>query len=305
MDFIGCGALNLDRLFKVARITKGDEEVAIQDVKEQPGGSAANTIYGLGQLGKKVGFFGSLGGDIEGRTVIESLQSAGVDTSRIAVKSKTRTGLVIGIVDAEGERSLYIAPGANNMLEIEDIDIDLLSTSGFLHLTSFVNEDQLEVQMKMIDSLSQGTKLSFSPGSLYAKMGMDALSPMIEKTHVLFINEVESTILTGCKTYTEASELLIQKGCKIVVITLGEKGCFISDRTRKEHIEAFQTEVIDTTGAGDAFCAGFLFGLSEGKDLGVCGKIGNFVASKCISKIGARTGLPNRDELDAGMVTFL
>ncbi len=305
MDFIGCGALNLDRLFKVDRITKGDEEVAIQDVKEQPGGSAANTIYGLGKLGKKVGFFGSVGGDFEGRAVLGSLESVGVDTSKIAIKSKTRTGLVIGIVDAAGERSLYIAPGANNLLEIDDIDLDLLSTSDFLHLTSFVNEDQLQVQTSMADSLSGKTKLSFSPGSLYAKMGMDALSSMIERTHVMFMNEVESTILTGCKAFEEASEALIQNGCKIVVVTLGERGCYISDGSLKEHVEAFKTAVVDTTGAGDSFCAGFLYGLSEGKDLISCGKIGNFVASKCISKIGARTGLPDRDELDVGMARFL
>jgi ribokinase len=305
MDFIGCGALNLDRLFKVQRITKGDEEVAIQDVKEQPGGSAANTIYALGKLGKKVGFIGSIGEDFESKMVLESLQSAGVDTSQISVKSKIRTGLVIGIVDAAGERSLYIAPGANNQLEIQDINVEFLGHSEFLHLTSFVNEDQLKVQKKMVSSISGETKLSFSPGSLYAKMGLDAMSPIISRTHVIFINEVEATIFTGSDTYIEAAEDLIQNGCRIVVVTLGEKGCYINDGSQKVHIDAFTTDVLDTTGAGDAFCAGFLFGLSEGKDLSECGKIGNFMASKCISKIGARTGLLDKDELEKGIADLL
>ncbi len=106
MDFVGCGALNLDRLFKVSRITKGDEEVAIEDAQEQPGGSAANTIYALGKLNKEVGFIGSVGSDAEGKLVLDSMKSAGVDTSQIKIKPKTRTGLVIGIVDVKGERSL-------------------------------------------------------------------------------------------------------------------------------------------------------------------------------------------------------
>jgi ribokinase len=129
-------------------------------------------------------------------------------------------------------------------------------------------------------------------------MGLDTLSSILHKTHVLFINEVEAEIFTGSESYLEASDILIRNDCKIVVVTLGEKGCFISDGSQKEHVDAFETDVIDTTGAGDAFCAGFLYGLSEGNKLGTCGKIGNYVASKCISKIGARTGLLNREELE-------
>jgi ribokinase len=301
MDFIGCGALNLDRLFKVQRITKGDEEVAIEDAQEQPGGSAANTIYGLGKLNKKVGFIGSVGGDLEGKMVLESLKSAGVDTSQIKIKPKTRTGLVIGIVDAVGERSLYIAQGANNALEITDINLDFIANSDFLHLTSFVNDNQLKVQKKMVESLNERTKLSFSPGSLYAQKGFNAISSIIKKTHVIFLNEVEAKILTGCNSYIEASESLIENGCKIAVVTLGENGCYITDGLLKVQVDAFQTDVVDTTGAGDAFCAGFLYGLSQGKELNECGKMGNFVASRCISKIGARTGLLSQDELEKGI----
>jgi ribokinase len=298
MDFVGCGALNLDRLFKVQRITKGDEEVAIEDTQEEPGGSAANTIYALGKLNKKTGFIGSVGEDFEGKMVIESLNSVGVDTSQIKIKPKIRTGLVIGIVDAFGERSLYITPGANSTLGFNEVDMGFISGSDFFHITSFVDDRQLEVQKKIVETLNENTKLSFSPGSLYAKKGYEALSSTIRKTHVLFLNEVEVKILTGYGSYQEASEFLLDKGCKIVVVTLGEKGCYITDGSQTEHIDAVKTDVVDTTGAGDAFCAGFLFGLSLGRELTQCGKIGNFVASRCITKIGARSGLPDIKELE-------
>jgi ribokinase len=118
MDFIGCGALNLDRLYKVPRITTGDEEIHIQDMKEEPGGSAANTIYALSKLGIGCGFVGAIGDDSEGQLLISSLNQVGVDTSRIKTKKGERTGMVIGIVDKKGERSLYISPGANNLLSL-------------------------------------------------------------------------------------------------------------------------------------------------------------------------------------------
>lgn len=295
---MGCGALNLDRLFKVQRITKGDEEVAIEDAQEEPGGSAANTIYALGKLNKKNGFIGSVGEDFEGKMVIDSLNSVGVDTSHIKIKPRVRTGLVIGIVDAIGERSLYITPGANSTLEFDEVDIDFISGSDFFHITSFVDDSQLNVQKKIVDTLGENTKLSFSPGSLYAKKGYEALSSIIRKTHVLFLNEVEVKILTGYDVYQEASEFLLDKGCNIVIVTLGENGCYITDGSKPLHIDAVKCDVVDTTGAGDAFCAGFLYGLSKGSELKQCGKIGNFVASRCISKIGARSGLPDIKELE-------
>lgn len=295
---MGCGALNLDRLFKVQRITKGDEEVAIEDTQEEPGGSAANTIYALGKLNKKTGFIGSVGEDFEGKMVIDSLNSVGVDTSHIKIKPRIRTGLVIGIVDALGERSLYITPGANNTLEFNDVNMSIILDSDFFHITSFVDESQLNVQKKIVESLDENTKLSFSPGSLYAKKGYEVLSSIITKTHLLFLNEVEVNILTGFDSYQKASQFLLDKGCKIVVVTLGEKGCYIADGSIAEQIDAVKCEVVDTTGAGDAFCAGFLYSLSLGDELTQCGKIGNFVASKCISKIGARSGLPDIKELE-------
>jgi ribokinase len=186
-----------------------------------------------------------------------------------------------------------------------DVNQDIIAQAEFLHLTSFVNNEQLEVQKKMVGSLGESTKLSFSPGSLYAKKGIESILSIIEKTHVIFLNEAESMILTDCNSYTDAAQNLIEMGCKIAVVTLGEKGCYISDGSRKVHVEAFEVDVLDTTGAGDAFCAGFLYGLSMEKEMTECGKIGNFVASRCISRIGARTGLLSEDELKEGIIGLI
>ena len=129
MNFIGFGALNLDRLYKVERIAKGDEEIAIEETVEQPGGSAANTIYALGKLNLKTGYIGAVGIDAEGEKVLASFKEVGVDISKIRLKENARTGTVIGLVDSSGERALYISPGANNLLSFEDLDMEYLKNS--------------------------------------------------------------------------------------------------------------------------------------------------------------------------------
>ncbi len=124
VDVIGFGALNFDRLFKVDKLAEGDSEVNIIDQTGAPGGSAANTIYGLGKLGISCGFLGAIGKDYEGERLLEDFRQVGVDTSKIAVFEEERTGIVIGFVDKEGERALYISPGANMGITDEMMDLE-------------------------------------------------------------------------------------------------------------------------------------------------------------------------------------
>jgi ribokinase len=99
------------------------------------------------------------------------------------------------------------------------------------------------------------------------------------------------------KSYERAADELLGMGAEVIVVTLGEGGCYVASSQTSHIIEAYKTKVVDTTGAGDAFAAGFLYGLLRGKSLPECGRLGNWVAARCISKAGARAGLPYRDEL--------
>jgi ribokinase len=91
---------------------------------------------------------------------------------------------------------------------------------------------------------------------------------------------------------------MVGRGVKIVAVKLGSDGCYVTDGKERHLIEPVKVEVVDTTGAGDAFCAGFLYGLINEKSLVECGKLGNFVASRCIMKMGARAGLPYAKDLE-------
>jgi len=280
-----------------------------------PGGSSANTIYGLARLGVKTGFTGVVGDDAEGKILLHDFQKVGVDISQIRVKPGAKTGSVLCLSDRLGRRSLYVIPGANNLLTIEDLELDYMNQARMLHLSSFADDRQFKVSLEVIDGVDSSVKVSFAPGALYTAKGLEALAPMLRRTYVLFINRNELKQLTGADVIA-GTESCLNQGCHIVAVTLGKgtrleigKGvghkvvtavCYIRDADNEYAIasdsQALVSEV-DTTGAGDAFATGFLYSLLRGKGLEECGRLGDIVAQFCINKIGARQGLSTLNEL--------
>lgn len=295
-DAIGFGALNVDKLFKVNRIAAADEESFVTHFEEACGGSAANTIVGLARLDCKVGYIGKVAEDREGKLLISHFQKEGVDTNGITVAQYGRTGTVMGFVDEYGERALYVDPGENDTLRFSEIKKEYAHNTNFLHLTSFVGERSFQTQKKLIETLPTEVKLSLDPGELYARKGT-ALEPIVKKTFVLMPNKKELQLLTGKTDYKKGADALLKTGVKMVAVKLGSEGCYVTDGQENHLVDAFKVKVVDTTGAGDAFCAGFLYGLISCKDLYQCGRIGNFVASRSITKMGARNGLPSTEDL--------
>jgi len=311
---VGLGALNIDRLYQVERILN-DGEAIVERTAQLPGGSAAHTIYGLARLGVPTGFIGIVGSDAEGESLVQDFAKIGVDTSQIKVTPDAKTGSVLCLSDRQGKRSLYVSPGANNLLSVNDIDLGYLNQARILHLSSFANERQFKIALVLIERLSPSTKLSFSPGALYAQRGFQALQPIISRAHVLLVNQDEICRLTGGDITAGASRCL-EQGCKTVVVTLGQgmmlelgEGagykkvtaiCYIRDAEGEYVVPPIPQDTlpqVDTTGAGDAFATGFLYGLVKEKGPIECGRLGNIVARLAISQIGARQGLPTLSQL--------
>jgi len=296
-DVVGFGALNVDTLMKVDRIVGAEEETFIRDCSESCGGSAANTVVGLARLGCKVGFIGKVADDREGQMQLDSFKAEGVNTEGITKAQKGRSGHVLGFVDKKGARALYIDPGVNDTIEPRELQWSYVSQTSFIHLTSFVGEKSFRTQKKLMSSLPENVKVSFDPGSLYAQKGLAAIEPIVRNSFVMMPNSLELELLTGEKEVPKAAAALIGMGVKIVAVKLGDKGCYVSNGQEKHTIPAFKVNAVDTTGAGDAFNAGFLYGLLNDKSLVECGKLGNFVASRCVMNMGARQGLPYNADL--------
>jgi len=294
-DVICFGALNVDKLYKVNKIASADEESEILDFKESPGGSAANTAVGLARLGVKTGYIGKVATDREGELLVRAFIDEGVNTDGIIISEYGRSGVVIGFVDERGERALYVDPGVNDSLEFHEIDLEYASQADLLHLTSFAGETSFQSQRKLVEALPD-ISVSIDPGMIYARKGLVELKPLIERCLVFFPNRYELRLLTG-KDYREGAKILLEEGIKIVAVKLGAQGCYVTDGEENHLIEPFKVKVVDSTGAGDAFCAGFLYGMINNKTLKECGILGNFVASRTLTRMGARNGLPRKEDL--------
>lgn len=295
---VGFGALNLDRIFYVDRIVKPDEEGFISSVELHPGGSAANTVVGLSRLGVNTGYIGKVADDEGGKILLENFTSENVDVRGVRTGTG-RSGTCLIMVDKKGNRGILVDPGVNDFVTVNDIDMDYIDTAYLVHMTSFICRDS-EVSFKTQKYVAAMTRamISLDPGTLYAEKGMAALLEFISRARVVMPNDRELELMTGCGDLREGAGMLLDAGAAWVAVKMGKRGCYVSDGNTEAEIPARQVEVVDTTGAGDAFNAGFIYGMLQGKDVMTCGLMGNITAASSITKRGACGGLPTRAEFE-------
>lgn len=295
-DVIGFGAINMDKIYSVDSIPKKDDEVFVTGLELHPGGSAANTIVGLKRLEMRAGIMGKVGNDEDGHLLMEDFRREGVDT-RTVIKGEGRSGSAMVLVDKNGNRAIIVDPGVNDTIQYDEMDLEHISNYRLLHLTSFIckgSERSFEGQRKLIDGFEGD--ISFDPGMIYARRGIKGLRDLLSSTKIFMPNETELKMLTG-KDYQKGAAQMLKEGPNIVAVKLGGKGCYITDGEQEIEVPPDPVKVVDTTGAGDAFNAGFIFGYLQGFELEKCGKLGNVVAGHCIQHKGARKGLPHLKDI--------
>ncbi|WP_296857657.1 carbohydrate kinase family protein [uncultured Methanobrevibacter sp.] len=286
-EIIGFGALNVDKLYSVENIAGCDEESFIKNETDTPGGSAANTIVGLSRLGLSTSIIGKIAEDSEGDLIEYNLAVNGVYSNNLIYADKGATGKCLGFVDKNGERCLYIDPGVNDEIKIDEINPLNIMRCKIMHYTSFVG-DSFNTQIELLEKLNEDTLLSFDPGMLYVQKGFDILKPILDRTNILLINEAELRLLCN-NNEAPLKDLVISfldLGVETVVVKQGSKGVFAMNGQEECHVDVFDCNVVDTTGAGDSFNSGFLYSILKGYNLEKSCKIGNWVASKSIEGFG-------------------
>lgn len=298
---VGFGALNWDDNRKVCEIVSPGKETMGKIMNGSPGGSAANTIIGLSRLGVKSSMIGAVGNDPYGRKIIDNLYNEGVYC--LIVEKEGPTGNCIILSDMKGERSIYVFPGVNDTIccgDISKVAIKEIKSADYFHMSSFASLESPKSLRTGLKLAKKSKKLSFSPGNIYSdpesyarkKYGTE-IEELFKEADVLLLNEDEARMLTGEEFTKAAEEITRLYDPKIISITLGKRGCYVKTRKDSFKISAYKpSRISDTTGAGDAFAAGFLYGLLKEKPPETCGKIGNYVASKCVEEIGSIKGLP-------------
>ena len=286
-EVIGFGALNVDKLYSVENIASKDEESFIKGETDTPGGSAANTMVGLSRLGCSTSIIGKIAEDDDGDLIEYNLAINGIYTNNLIYSETGATGKCLGFVDSNGERCLYIDPGVNDEIRLDEINPLNIMRCKIMHYTSFVG-DSFNTQIELLDLLNKECILSFDPGMLYVQKGFDELKPILDRTDILLINESELRLLCN-NNESSLKELAIgflDMGIETVVIKQGSKGVFAMNNNEACEVESYKCDVVDTTGAGDSFNSGFLYSYLKGYDLEKSCQIGNWVASKAIEGFG-------------------
>jgi len=267
--------------------------LAINAVKEVSGGSVANTIAALSLLGNPVAFIGKVGNDALGELFRRDLESIGVSYSTSKAEGIIPTACCVVLTTPDAQRTMSTYLGVSGFLSLEDIDEVRISQSEIIYLEGYLcdNDGAREAFSKAIKTaLESGGKVALSlSDSFCVERHRDNFLRMIkDHVNILFANEEEIKSLFKTKSLEDAVYRCTELK-NISVITMSEKGSVIvSGREVKEIPAQKTTAVIDTTGAGDLYAAGFLHGLVRGMDLEACGRMGSIIAAEILNKFGAR-----------------
>jgi len=254
--------------------------------KKSSGGSAANTIHGLAHLGIKSSFIGKVGNDEMGRFFKKDMQVSGIKT--ILFNSVSDTGKAIALITPDGERTFATHLGAAAELSPDDLSLDIFEGHSYFYIEGYlVQNTELIIKALRLAKLA-GLKscLDLASYNIVEKNRDLLLSALKDYVNIVFANEEEARALTGKNP--EDSVQVLSELCDIAVVKKGPKGSLIKSGNSIVRIDALPSKIKDTTGAGDLFASGFIYGMSKSLDLDRSGFIGSLLASKVIEVIGAK-----------------
>ena len=270
------------------------------------GGSVANSMAGIASFGGSAGFIGRVRDDEPGRFFGKDMGSIGVNTPVQPTPDGDDTSVSIILVTPDAERSMNTYLGASTQLDTGDIDHKMIQDAEYLFLEGYLwdSEKPRAAMMEAADvARTAGTIVAFSMSDpfLADRYRDDIRNFLPHSVDLLFANEAEITSLYMVNTLAEALEL-VRHDVDTAVITRSAAGCVAMHHGETLRMPAEKVEnVVDTTGAGDQFAAGFLYGLSEGKSMADCAKLGVIAAGEVISHIGPRPHTPLKSLIPSSM----
>ena len=262
---------------------------------EISGGSAANTLAGMAALGAQCAFVGQVAKDQLGDIFAHDIRAVGIDFDTPARDEEPPTARCLIFVTPDGERTMNTFLGASQFLPPAALDEDLIASAGVLYLEGYLwdPEEPRSAMRRAIDvARDAGRKVAFTASESFVidRHGDDFRALIDEgKIDILFVNEGELTTLTGEASFEDGLAALKDK-VPTLVATRGPQGAVAIQRGERAEVAAEPVEaVVDTTGAGDLFAAGFLTGHTRGEDLETSLRMGAICAAEIISHIGARS----------------
>ena len=260
---------------------------------EASGGSAANTIAGIAALGGKTAYIGKVADDQLGKVFTHDIRAVGVSYTTPPLKGGLPTARCLIFVTPDAQRTMQTFLGATSQLNPEDVDMNAIKASKVLYLEGYLwDQPQAKKAMReaAVEAKRAGVKVSLTlSDSFCVARFRDEFKELI-KNHVdiLFANESEILSLYEVTDFDAALQA-VRKDAEIAALTRSEKGSVVVNGDEVHVIDAVKgVKVVDTTGAGDAYAAGFLYAFTQGRNLATCGRLGGVMAAEVISHMGPR-----------------
>lgn len=287
------GSLNMDMVVQATRPPVMGETILGQSMRFVPGGKGANQAVGLARLGAEVALIGSVGNDVFANDLLNSLTSAGVDITAVKKSESRETGSAF-ILLAEGENSIIVIQGANACCTPSDIDthVELIQNADLVLM-------QMEIPLETVCYAAQAAKRYNKTIILNPAPAQPLPSELLACIDYMTPNETELSILAdGQAGMEESMDLLLSQGVRHVITTLGAEGvAYKAVGQPLQRVGGYRVPVVDTTGAGDAFNAGFAYALGMGKTTGEAIAFANKVAAVAVGRFGAQQGMPTLEEV--------
>ena len=293
------GSINMDLVVRAGTIPVAGQTVLGHSLATVPGGKGANQAVAAARCQGRVRMIGRVGNDDFGHRMIVGLQANGVETSGIMVSEAVATGAAIVMVDDNGENSICLAGGANLLLKPADIEeqLPLIAQADVVLL-------QLEIPIETaVHALElahrHGVPVILNPAPA---PGAEQLDPKLYSADVLIPNEDEAARLSGepitdVHTAKLAASALVTRGARTVVVTLGRRGALAITAEELHHIPPFCAKIVDSTGAGDAFCGAFTVAYARKFDLHQATRFAAAAGALACNKFGAQPSMPHLDAI--------
>ncbi|WJG28011.1 ribokinase [Vibrio furnissii] len=293
------GSVNADHVLQVPSFPRPGETLHGRNYQVIPGGKGANQAVAAARLNADIGFIACVGDDSFGINIRESFKLDGMNIRGVKMQPNCPTGIAMIQVSDSGENSICISAEANAKLTAEAIDPDLQHIRDAKYLLM-----QLETPLDGIVKAAQVAKEARTNVILNPAPARELPDALLSCVDVITPNETEAEVLTGITVTDDASaqlaaDALHLKGIEIVMITLGAKGVWLSQNGRGTLIPGFRVQATDTTAAGDTFNGALVTGLLEEMPLESAIKFAHAAAAISVTRFGAQTSIPNREEVDA------
>ena len=291
MNVMTMGAHILDVLVRpVDAIPEGQDTALVEEIRMSAAGTAAGTALTFAKLGATVRTAGAIGADPTGDLLLALLGRAGIDTTLVVRKPDLPTSVSVLPIRRNGERPSLHMLGANPVYTLDDVDWDAVAASDHLHFggPELIGADSAARILAHAKANGVTTSIDLiAPGALGSP---EAIAPVLPHTDYVLPNEEQVLGFTGAANLADGCRALIEAGAGMIATTLGADGALVFGEAGSQQVPAYDVDVVDTTGCGDAFSAGFLYAVMLGRTSLEAAQLGNAVAALVAQGLGSDYG---------------